>query len=93
MISRHTIHDSIANDFSTEQSKPGKRTMRYLNLTTRFHIESCIPCNGRGAIGHGTDWLTCETCDGVGKIEHITVEKSNESNQDKNGSAMPCLLW
>ena len=57
--------------------------MTYLPLTTRFHTEPCIPCNGRGAIGRGTDWHPCQTCDGVGKIEHITVERTNESNQDK----------
>lgn len=49
------------------------------NLTTRFHIESCIECEGEGGRVHPTQagWQHCTVCGGTGQIEMIQVERKD----------------
>jgi DnaJ-class molecular chaperone len=56
--------------------------MNYQNLTTRFHIESCVQCGGEGGRVHPTQagWQSCEICGGTGQIEMIDVERKDNAN-------------
>lgn len=51
------------------------------NLTTRFHIESCIECAGEGGRVHPTQagWERCTVCGGTGQIEMIQVERKENA--------------